>query len=628
MKNKITIVVIASPGTAENHTLNILLGSHSKIISLGEISKIFGKADLRDACSLCVGECRFWGKFNKIWQPNGDFFSQLSEFSGKPFISVSNIGNFNNYLYSENITIKVIRLIRDGRAFTACTLQNHSHFTIDSIVQTWRNSSIKIDDWVSSFPSNDRLTLRYEDILSDKKSKLLLICNFIGIEFESSMLEYWKVKHHLVGVNKGNLSYVKQYLGSNSLTMDDQFYNQQSPDDFKDERWRYELDPFQLSTFERIAGKLNQQYGYESINIAGNGNSAITERIYNIECPKPDAECKKISNASVIIRSSGERTEDLCKELIDKQVIDKNIHIIKGVKPFSNALKKMFEIGLDSNLPWTIAVDADLLVLPNAISNLINIAENASKNVFEINTQMMDKFFGGPKDGGLHLFRTSLLDIALKQIPFEGFSSRPETFTIDRMQALGYEQIKNDMTLVLHDYEQYYRDIYRKSFFHGKKHKPFISEALLPLWERLSINNSDFKVAVWGYRASQVTDSSITSDIRLFGEEIDILLRAHGVNEKSPIPPDGFNTSDILNIIKNYSPSEEYLKFLRMIGKLTNIETNGNTLVDMAPPPRYNWRNHLINGLKEVGVVRFTPWFIGKALCKIGTILYKWSETR
>ena len=44
--------------------------------------------------------------------------------------------------------------------------------------------------------------------------------------------------------------------------VDAEFYSKQNAKTFKDERWREELLPEHLFTFEKFAGALNRKYGY------------------------------------------------------------------------------------------------------------------------------------------------------------------------------------------------------------------------------------------------------------------------------------------------------------------------------------------------------------------------------
>ncbi len=119
----------------------------------------------------------------------------------------------------------------------------------------------------------------------------------------------------------------------------------------------------------------------------------------------------------VVIRSAEERTEQLCKKLILEQgVFPENLCIVREV-PFSAALKKAYELGIERGLKWTLCIDADVLLRPGAVEKMIALAENQDKKVCEIEGFVLDKFAGGPRTGGIHLYRTSLLLKALEHIP-------------------------------------------------------------------------------------------------------------------------------------------------------------------------------------------------------------------
>src|SRR6056297_1819677 len=123
-----------------------------------------------------------------------------------------------------------------------------------------------------------------------------------------------------------------------------------------------------------------------------------------------------VENVIVIIRAAGERTEELCKKLILEQgIAEEYVKIIHEV-PFSAALKKSYELGIESGKKWTFCVDADVLLRPHSVRKLTELADKQPENVCEIQGYMMDKFFGGIRRGGVHLYRSSLLPLVLQNI--------------------------------------------------------------------------------------------------------------------------------------------------------------------------------------------------------------------
>ncbi len=213
-------------------------------------------------------------------------------------------------------------------------------------------------------------------------------------------------------------------------------------------------------------------------------------------------------NVTVVIRGVAERTEELCKQLLSNQIHSENIFLIHET-PFSKALKKTFEIGIREKRKWTLAVDADVLVRSNILNDFYERAEKSSSQTFVLHTQMLDKFFGGYRAGGLKLYRTSLLPQALPIVP--EVANRPEGFVAKSMHKQGFYLDITDLICGLHDFEQYYADIFRKGFTHGIKHEELLS-ALLPYWQRMSKEDTDFRVLLGGYEVAKKHGKALRLD--------------------------------------------------------------------------------------------------------------------
>ena len=173
------------------------------------------------------------------------------------------------------------------------------------------------------------------------------------------------------------------------------------------------------------------------------------------------------NDITVVVRHTNERTLEYCYELLKLQVCSSNLFCINET-PFSKAVKKTFEIGIDSDKEWTLAIDADILISDQCLNKIVSEAENLEDYFFEIQGRILDKLYGVPRSGGPHLYRTKFLKQAIKFIPKEGTSLRPESDTYESMSQLGYHYYFGKDIYGLHDYEQYYKDLYIKGFIHGK----------------------------------------------------------------------------------------------------------------------------------------------------------------
>jgi hypothetical protein len=264
MNRRVTIAAIASPGHSGQTWLSLVIGSHPAAVSLGEIDALYGLQDVSRACKLCGEGCEFWSAFNKVRSPEKNIFLQLADFSGGRILSLSKVEKFRSQLLDARIVLKVIRLLRDGRAVTASYARKYPSWHYDNIVKAWARSAHENDRWFLQIPTEDRIVVSYENLVENTSATLRYICAFLDIDYRDAMIDYWKVKHHIVDGNRGTLSFVQRNFGKESNPKDKVFYNSQDPSAFRDERWKHELTPYRLNRFRKIGGDLNRLYGYGS----------------------------------------------------------------------------------------------------------------------------------------------------------------------------------------------------------------------------------------------------------------------------------------------------------------------------------------------------------------------------
>ena len=259
-----------------------------------------------------------------------------------------------------------------------------------------------------------------------------------------------------------------------------------------------------------------------------------------------------------VIRSVNERTESVCEKLIREQLNQFNstaeIIMIREV-PFSKTLKKSFELGIESGCKWMFSVDADILMRPCSIQNMLEQAEKAAQNVCQIQSYMLDKFFGGVRSGGVHIYRCSMLSRAIHFIPEEGRDIRPETFTLNQMKKSGYPSLIAPYVVGTHDDEQYNFDIYRKMFVQGFKHLDR-AELLVKHWKVNKTQDPDFQVALRAFSDGIASDEEafINKDLPLFRKK----FRKAGFDEKSDLTDHTISLKDIEQKIINWDYSDLY----------------------------------------------------------------------
>lgn len=316
-----------------------------------------------------------------------------------------------------------------------------------------------------------------------------------------------------------------------------------------------------------------------------------------------------ISNVAVIIRSVGERTEALCRHLVEQQVSPEHVVVIHE-RPFSKAVQRSFEIGLDFRLDWTLCVDADVLLREDGIQMLVEEASKLPESTFTFSGCMIDKLLGHSRPGGGHLYRTRHCQKALEFIEESDAQIRPETYVKVRMRQCGYPDIVDEEIVIgIHDFEQYYADIYRKAIVHTHKFNQRLAYAG-KMWERLANVDQDYQVALWGFRVGQLFEGKISINRDIFPEEIDTLLKLANMTEKPPLTDRTWDVQLPELRINQYSPPQEFVNWQRIRSLRSGKRRFGTLRAEIA----------------AVGVWRLFPWKLGRMMQLIGTQLQKWAE--
>jgi len=139
--------------------------------------------------------------------------------------------------------IRILHLVRDGRGVVA---SRKKYMPLSIAAERWNHYhrlTLRIlRRWV---PHAHRRMVRYEDFTADPPAILRSLCDWLEIPYSSEMLEFHEgMAFHSAG---GNPARFNLSGGINQA----------------DDRWRHTLSTKDLEIFDRIAGKLNRELGYE-----------------------------------------------------------------------------------------------------------------------------------------------------------------------------------------------------------------------------------------------------------------------------------------------------------------------------------------------------------------------------
>jgi hypothetical protein len=223
---------------------------------------------IRDAAlSLHPG----WHRDLKVIQErNAALVNTLQELSGaKVIIDSSKVGLRLKYLLrNPGLDIKIIRMIRDGRA-VALTYMDTDSFAdatdpslrasgrdvglpglckkmaaglpMESAAREWRRSNEEAECLLAGLDKSQWIEVRYEDLCTETEATLRRIYEFLGLDPAKMERNFRSKEHHVVG---------------NGMRLDT------TSEIWLDERWKQHLTKEDLLTFDSIAGDLNRRYGY------------------------------------------------------------------------------------------------------------------------------------------------------------------------------------------------------------------------------------------------------------------------------------------------------------------------------------------------------------------------------
>ncbi len=242
---------------------------------------------------------------------------------------------------------------------------------------------------------------------------------------------------------------------------------------------------------------------------------------------------EKESKFTVVIRSAGERTKEACLHLVLQEVPEEDVHIIEK-EPFEEALRETYRIGMNSKKEWLIALDADVLPRQGFTGEIAKITDSLKNRVFTFKPMIYDKLFFKHRMAGFRVYRTRYLEEALAIIPPNGVETRPESFAVAQMEKKKLKALVFEYVAGLHDFEQYYRDIYRKTYFHSYKHMHQLF-MVIEDWKKESNRDSDYKVALKGALDGLMSLDEPLPDIRFFKKRSKNILKSINLIEKDEL---------------------------------------------------------------------------------------------
>lgn len=275
------VCLIGGAGHSGSTLLGLVLGSHSQCFYAGEAAKTRYLQDPQAAlrkrsCKFCGLECPVWGNF--MVRSDQDLYEQIAQRVERSIVidSTKNLAWIQEQiqqLETENVQIYFIFLKRDSRAVVNSRLRKYPDRSPDSIIQDWRQQIQQTQQFFEqlTFP---KISLQYEEFAVKSAIVTQELCQFLGIKYEPSMLQYSQHYHHVLGGNNGTQFLVAKAqklehkactnLSNHNHDYYMQHYQSHGSKIQIDLRWKKELSPEIQNLLESLGGAEYQSMKWDN----------------------------------------------------------------------------------------------------------------------------------------------------------------------------------------------------------------------------------------------------------------------------------------------------------------------------------------------------------------------------
>lgn len=260
-----------------------------------------------------------------------------------------------------------------------------------------------------------------------------------------------------------------------------------------------------------------------------------------------------------IVRSAGERTTDLCVHLIEREYTTSPVTVLREA-PFSKAVEETLRQGHACGKRWTVCLDADVLLFGNGMKRLLRLIQKDKYKAFCYQALIYDKLIPIRRPAGIHVYDNGRALMGIEHIPANGNAIRPESFMTSQMAEAGHKTLQTPFLIGLHDFEQYYKDLFRKSILHSNKHIGVL-DTCEAYWRKQKHSDADYAVALDGCLAGKLIEENLKVDKNFWKDKTDEYLERFGLEEKSEleISDEGigqlkrqFHNRHIINTVQRY----------------------------------------------------------------------------
>ena len=270
---KVTVFVLWAASYTGATWISFVLGSHSRVFSLGNIKRALTKLS-GDPAGICVVHreaCTLWPGFVKRWDSSENLLLQLAQHTGCDHIVVNNprLKGGREVVNDSRLELRQFAVQRDLRALAASYMRKNDGVGIERAINDYLLTAA---DTMETDVNRQNVVVIDHGIAATNHDYLLEKLRLgTGLDYDTDNLRFWEHDYHVVSSNAGTAGTVRAYQNMTDA------HRQKYYDDFvsrlrreggrgvtfQDQRWRKELSRYDLYVIDRCVGQINERLGYE-----------------------------------------------------------------------------------------------------------------------------------------------------------------------------------------------------------------------------------------------------------------------------------------------------------------------------------------------------------------------------
>lgn len=233
------VVYIAGLGHSGSTLLDLVLGSHSRLVGLGEVDRTLEGPEFSGAlkgqspgcaCGEMLTQCPLWGAVREALEdhPSTDghqryltLLQAMQSLHGRQVIAVDsskNLRALDELRTHPDLDVRVIFLVRDVRSFTVSALDNSQRKRRTNPQYPSPSALATARDWYRQNRATREYLVRnripfmllgYEELCMAPEASTRQLCTFLGLEWEPAMLDLANSRSHVARGNRMRLAHTR-----------------------------------------------------------------------------------------------------------------------------------------------------------------------------------------------------------------------------------------------------------------------------------------------------------------------------------------------------------------------------------------------------------------------------------